>query len=341
MAGRRVKRSFTQEDKRKLAFIMIGVGLVMILGAFFIKQWEDRQYSTGGGESNIAIELANTAARTYYYEGREYTQRKDVETYLIMGIDKDGPVQRSTDAREGGQADMLQVLIIDHAAKTWQLMPIDRNTLAMFEVLNADGSSAGTQYMQICLAHAFSYGLEDGCIKTANAVKDILLNRKMDGYYALNMGGISELNNLVGGVEVTVTEEFLEVDPDLTVGETITLTGADAEKFVRARINMEDDRNELRMARQEVYLDSFIKQFDRLSEEEILSIYDKMMDYAVTNMGSGTFADLSSVCKNYTKLDSVRIEGTSQIENGYETFRMDDVSRVETSLKLFYSTSEE
>ena len=341
MAGRRVQRTFTQEDKRKLAFIMIGVGLVMILGAFFIKQWEDRQYSTGGGESNIAIELANEAAGTYFYNGQIFTQRKDVEAYLILGIDKDGPVQRSADAREGGQADMLQVLIIDHAAKTWQLLPIDRNTLAMFEVLNADGSSAGTQYMQICLAHAFSYGLEDGCTKTANAVKDILLNRKMDGYYALNMGGISELNDLIGGVEVTVTEEFLEIDPDLKVGETITMTGADAEKFVRARMNMEDDRNELRMARQEVYLNSFIQKFDGLSEEESLSVYDKMMDYVVTNMGSKTFADLTSVCKNYTKLDSIKIAGTSQIENGFETFRMDDVSRIETSLKLFYSASEE
>ncbi len=195
--------------------------------------------------------------------------------------------------------------------------------------------------MQICLAHAFSYGLEDGCIKTANVVKDILLNRKMDGYYALNMGGIRELNDLVGGVPITVTEEFLEIDPDLTVGETITLTGEDAEKFVRARMDMEDDRNELRMARQEVYLDSFIRQFDNLSEEEILSIYDKMMDYVVTNMGSKTFADLTSVCKDYTKLDSIKIDGTSQTENGFETFRMDDVSRIETALKLFYSASEE
>jgi anionic cell wall polymer biosynthesis LytR-Cps2A-Psr (LCP) family protein len=125
------------------------------------------------------------------------------------------------------------------------------------------------------------------------------------------------------------------------VGETITMTGADAEKFVRARMNMEDDRNELRMARQEVYLNSFIQKFDGLSEEEILSVYDKMMDYVVTNMGSKTFADLTSVCKNYTKLDSIKIAGTSQIENGFETFRMDDVSRIETSLKLFYSASEE
>ena len=313
----------------------------MLVSAFFLKRWEDRQYATGGGASNVELELANQGPTTFMYDGKTYTQRKDVDAYLIMGIDKDGKVARGETALDGGQADMLEVLVVDHAAKTWRLLAIDRNTLTNIEVLNEDGSSAGMQYMQICLAHGYSYGLDDGCIKTANAVKDLLLNRKMDGYYSLNMGGIGELNDLVGGVPITVTEEFLEIDPDLTVGETIVLDGEMAEKFVRARMNMQDDRNELRVARQEVYLDSFVKRFDELSQEEILNIYDTMMDYVVTNMGSGTFADLTSVCKEYTKLDSIKIDGTAQIENDYETFRMDDVDRIEKSLMLFYSENEE
>ena len=327
---------FTKKDKRKLGLLMIVVGLALIIGAFFLKRWEDRTYTMEGGTSAVELELANGKAGTFNYNGEEYVMRSDVDAYLIMGIDKDGPVKRGEDAWDGGQADMLQVLVVDHAAKTWQLLAIDRNTLVSFEVLNQDGTSAGMQFMQLCLAHGYSYGLEDGCMKTVKAVRDILLNRKMTGYYALNMGGINELNDLVGGVPITVTEEFLEIDPTLKVGETITLTGDDAEKFVRARMNMEDDRNELRMARQEVYLDAFVQRFDALSEDEILSIYDKMMDYVVTNMGSKTFADLISVCKDYTKLDSIKIKGTAQIENGFETFRMDDVDRIETGLKLFY-----
>ena len=336
MAKRMNRVRFTGKDKRKLGYIMIAVGLMMILGAFFMKRWEDQAYTNEGGSSAVALELANGEAGTFTYMDQNYVMRSDVDAYLIMGIDKDGPVKRGEDALDGGQADMIQVLVVDHAAKTWQLLAIDRNTLVSFEVLNPDGSSAGTQFMQLCLAHGYSYGLEDGCIKTANAVRDILLNRKMTAYYALNMGGINELNDLVGGVPITVTEEFLEIDPDLKVGETITLTGEEAEKFVRARMNMQDDRNELRMARQQVYLDAFVKRFDALSEEEILKIYDKMMDYVVTNMGSKTFADLTTLCKEYTKLDSIKIKGTAQIENGFETFRMDDVDRIETGLKLFY-----
>lgn len=275
MTNRKNQIRFSRRDKRKLSIVLMVVGLLMLAGGFFMNKWEDSHYQTTGGVSSVELELANSSASTFNYDGKNYKLRKDVDAFLILGIDKDDPVKRGVDAWDGGQADMLQVIVVDHGAKTWQLLAIDRNTLAAFEVLNQDGSSAGIQYMQICLAHGYSYGLDDGCIKTANAVKDILLNRKMDGYYSMNMGGIGELNDLVGGVPITVTEDFLEIDPTLTVGETITLNGEEAEKFVRARMNMENDSNEMRMARQEIYLDSFVKQFDKLSQEEILGIYDK------------------------------------------------------------------
>ncbi len=334
------RRTFTAGERRKLALVLILSGTILIAGAFFIQQWESSQYSTEGGNSDISVELANAEAPAYYYEGQRYVQRDDVETWLIMGIDKDGPAVRGKDAWDGGQADMLQVLVMDHTAKTWQMLAIDRNTLVMIETVERDGTPAGEQFMQICLAHGFSYGLNDGCLKTAQAVKNILLNRKMDRYYALNMGGIGMLNDLVGGVPVTVTEEFLEIDPTLTVGETITLSGEEAEKFVRARMDMQDDRNELRMARQEVYLNSLIDRFDSLSDEELIKAYDAISAYAVTDMGSQTFADLLHNYRSYERLDTVSIDGTAQIENEFETFRMDDVSRIRTSLELFYRAEE-
>jgi len=321
--------------------IVLILGAAIFLTAFLMKQWEDRAYSTTGGVSNVDLELAVHAPAVYNYGGKNYIERDDVDAYLIMGIDKDGKVQRGVDAWDGGQADMIQIMVVDHAAKTWQLLAIDRNTLVNAERLNRDGTSEGMRLMQVCLAHAYSYGLEDGCTKTADSLREILLNRKMTGYYAMNMGGIPILNDAVGGVPIKVTEEFLEIDPTLKVGETVTLKGEDAEKFVRARMNMQDDRNELRMARQEVYLDSFIKKFDELSTKEILEIYNTMMDYVVTNMGSGTFSDLIDKCKGYTHLETVRIKGTTQIELEHEAFRMDEASRIETALKLFYIPEEE
>ena len=110
---------FTKKDKRKLGVLMIAVGLALIIGAFFLKRWEDRTYTMEGGTSAVELELANGKAGTFIYNGEEYVMRSDVDAYLIMGIDKDGPVKRGEDAWDGGQADMLQVLVVDHAAKTW------------------------------------------------------------------------------------------------------------------------------------------------------------------------------------------------------------------------------
>jgi fibronectin type 3 domain-containing protein len=90
------------------------------------------------------------------------------------------------------------------------------------------------------------------------------------------------------------------------------------------------------MGRQDLYLQAFIKKFDELSVNEILEIYDAMMDYVVTNMGSGTFSSMAEKCKEYEKLDTITIKGTRQIEEGFETVRMDEQDRIETALKLFY-----
>ena len=340
MTGRGVRRRFTRRDKRKLGILLILAGLTVIAAALFMRYWDEQQYRTEGGTSRVELETATGDARTFLYKGKNYEMRDDVDAYLIMGIDKNDPVSRGSDAWDGGQADMIQVVVIDHAAKTWRLAAIDRNTIVPFEILTREGESLGVQNEQICLAHGFSYGLEDGCVKTADVVKDIFLNRKMNGYYALNMGGIARLNDLLGGVKITVTDAFLEMDPDLTVGEQLTLDGKQAEVFVRARKGTSDPTNAKRMERQREYLNGFITKADSLGTQEVLNIYDNMMDYVVTNIGSGTFANMLEVCRDYQQLEPVTIKGETVIEKGYEAFYMDSINRVETALELFYRVNE-
>lgn len=49
------------------------------------------------------------------------------------------------------------------------------------------------------------------------------LGEFIDFYVAMNMDGISELNDLAGGVTVTLEDDFSSIDPAMTKGTTLTL----------------------------------------------------------------------------------------------------------------------
>lgn len=51
------------------------------------------------------------------------------------------------------------------------------------------------------------------------------LGESVDFYVAMNMDGISELNDLAGGVTVTLEDDFSSIDPAMTKGTTLTLPG--------------------------------------------------------------------------------------------------------------------
>lgn len=69
----------------------------------------------------------------------------------------------------------------------------------------------------------------------------------------MNMDGISELNDLAGGVTVTLEDDFSSIDPAMAKGTTLTLHGDQAETFVRSRMTVGDGTNASRMERQEAF----------------------------------------------------------------------------------------
>lgn len=53
----------------------------------------------------------------------------------------------------------------------------------------------------------------------------------IDGYAMVNVGAVSVVNDMVGGVTVTIEDDFSEVDPTLKMGETVTLMGEQAREL--------------------------------------------------------------------------------------------------------------
>ena len=116
------------------------------------------------------------------------------------------------------------------------------------------------------------------------------LDTPIDFYLAMNMDGISEFNDLVGGVTVTLEDDFSSLDPSMTAGTTLTLMGEQAEIFVRGRHSVGIGTNESRMARQELYMAELIKLVDAKQEQDadfVGALYDALTPYLTTNMSRG------------------------------------------------------
>lgn len=131
-----------------------------------------------------------------------YQRNPNVKAYLFLGVDCDDPV-RARPGR-GGQADTQLLLVVDAAAQTWQLLPINRDTLTDVNVLGVLGDVLSTERQQIALAHAYGDGLRKSCRNAVKAVSHLLGDSPIEGYYALNMGGISAVVDSIGGIEVTI-----------------------------------------------------------------------------------------------------------------------------------------
>ena len=194
--------------------------------------------------------------------GKEYLAHPSSEltTILLIGYDHyaNGQIEEEPSQYHlGGQSDFLLLLVIDHKNQQIHQLQFDRDTMTPIKLVATNGKDAGTRRLQLCLAHAYGRTREENNQNTIWAVEKLLGIEKADDgaeidyYISMDISGINKLNELVGGVTVTIpNDDLLALDPTLKGGETIKLTGMQAEYFTRTRYDTAEPTNEARMARQ-------------------------------------------------------------------------------------------
>lgn len=332
MSGnRRIRR----DDLQKALLAIAAVFFLIGIGGIVISKWENAKYASGG-TATVDIDTVLNNDDTVEKNGVTYERKDKLRTYLVMGVDSDkAPISHAN----GGQADLQIAVIIDDENKTWQLMPLDRDTMVFMDVYDDQDNLLGQTVAQLTLAHSHS-SWEVGAKNTVKTVSRMLKGQKITGYVSANLQSIYILNDAVGGVPVTVTTDFTAVDPSLVLGEEIILDGKQAETFVRSRMTVDNGTNEARMARQEAYLNGLMDKVSGLSDAELLDIYDRIAENSVTNVGSGDFVDLVQITKDYEHLPNIKIEGEHLVNNGLTEFRMDEESLDQLILDVFYEKQE-
>lgn len=326
-----------RRDAIKAALTIAVIMLFFVAVVFGLDIWQ-----TGRIVQTSSEETPEQAKEvTVTYQGQTYVRRREINTYLIMGIDEDGTADGVESYIGGGQADLQLLLVVDHARNTWQVLQLNRDSMVEVSVLGVTGKVIGTEFEQLAMAHSYGDGKEESCENTVETVSRLFENQPIDGYIALNMDAVSILNDMVGGVPVKISSDFSAVDPTLQEGTVVTLQGDQALTFVRIRQNVDDQTNLSRMARQRQYLSALVQQLEKQDEEFAIRAYDAVFDYMVTNMGSKTVTELGEYLKEYDEQPLLTIEGECQIEDGYVAYYLDEESLQQTMLTLFYEETDE
>ncbi|HOP11783.1 MAG TPA: LCP family protein [Oscillospiraceae bacterium] len=327
---------------RKATQIIVAFVLICVMMIFAVQKlaaWEQKQVVVDQNTSGFYSDIYPAVSQIVNGE-QTYIENKELITILFLGIDTSGEVISSGSYNNKQQADFLALLIIDPAANDCTLLHLNRDTMTDINVLGVTGQAAGTTYGQLALAHTYGTGLQDSCQNTVQTVSNLLFGISIDYFVSINMDAVALLNDLIGGVTVTISDDFSNVDPQLKEGETVTLTGQHALNYVRARQGMTDATNLARMARQRQYISSFLKQLKAKMNSEnddfIMEIYQSVSDYIVTNCTVQTFSEIAD---HLLCTDDIQIKtpaGISEKGDQYIEFYPDKDLLFQFTMSIFF-----
>ena len=340
MKGGTEKAHARRRMRLKGIALLIGLAAVLLV-AYQGGRWLENRNAKPEPRGDLAQRQSNQ--ETIEIDGTLYRRRSGLTAVLLMGIDQDSDAAPGG-YRNGGQADFLRLMVIDARAKTITQLSIDRDTMTPITILGVLGNPSGMRTAQISLSHGFGDGGAQSCELTVEAVSNLLLGEKIDFYVAMNLDGISVLNDAVGGITVTLEDDFSTLDPAMTAGTTLTLVGDQAEYYVRSRMNIGIGTNEARMARQEEYLSALGEKLGaRIAEDQafIEALYEALGSYLTTDMSRGRMINEVWASREYASETVLELAGEHEVgADGFMQFYVEEGSIEQAVLQLFYEKVE-
>lgn len=338
---RNTRRQSYKQSKAGMILAVIVIILVALLGiGYFL--WQQTQGVMKTGTSEEQSETASTAAdqNTVEYEGNTYKYNDHLSNYLFMGIDSTEEVSEMESQQDAGQADSIYVVSLDRATEQVQVLSIPRDTITEIEVFNPSGTSLGMTDNHINLQYAYGDGKEESCELMKTTVSKLLHDLPIQGYYSMNISGISEIGKLVGDVEIVVPDDSLEeYDPYFKEGATVVINGDNVEEFLRYRDSGKSQSALVRQQRQKTYLKALVPKLQEKTQTNssfIGDLLDDIQPYTVTNMGNDVFVKLLNAAGNST-LETQTVPGEGVEGQYYDEYHVDDDALYKLILSMFYN----
>ena len=312
--------------KLAAALLLIAVSAGLLLYAFKTQKDADSKIEGAGTADHAVVE--QTALT---HDGKNYPLKNHISTLLVMGTDTYADTHDDDDGLElyynYVQSDFMTVLVFDDDAKTCTPLQLNRETMCNVDRLSVNGKVRDQIFCQLTLAHTYGTGKEDSCVNVRNAVSRLLCDAPIENYIAFTMDAIPAITDMVGGVQVTLEDDLTDIDPSFVKGNTVTLTSANAERFVRTRSMTRLEGNIERMGRHRQYLRGFTEAARNAAEQDsgfTLKSYDELSPYITTDLSATNISEYSKKLGEYEILDIITPEGELRMGERYAEFYPDE-----------------
>ena len=274
--------------------------------------------------------------RTVIRDGECWRYNSRLTTVLLLGVDTVQPEESNvSDFGSNGRADAIVLLVMDPDTRTIQPILMSRDTIAQVDVYTEDREFMFSGDMQIAMQYSVGDSHERSCYLMKRAVSRVLLELPIDSCCAVTMDGIKAAVEHLGGIQLTIPEDWTDIDPDYTAGAVVTLDAARTERLLRHRDLETVGSNETRMDR----IGWFLTQMaGSLSASELQELAAVLEPFVQSDLSAETMDALTS----YTlRQELLHIPGTVTADDDgiFEEFHIDQAQLKQLLLSVFYRKS--
>ncbi len=314
-----------------IAVLLVGIVLVLVM--------QEKKSSTVVRNHNKQTADGTDVDATDYsvitYNGEEYTYKKDLKTILFLGIDKNQDDVDPEFTGTAGRSDCMILFLVNTKENTAQMVSIPRESMTDVEIYSVDGQYLGMVNEQITLQYSYGDGGKRSCWLTKKTLSKMLKDIPIDAYMSMELDGISDITTILGGVTLTVPEDYTSVDPSFVQGATLNLQGDLAEKYVRKRDVTVYASNEGRMERQNQFVRAFVPQMKAKFSSDIQSLLDMTKNYLTTDMDVDDMKSLMG-CSLTDETLTIPGQRISTGDNTPEEYHLDEDALMQMIVDLCY-----